>query len=169
MFYIIAYSDCNYKFFLTWEDYVMVTGWLWIQAICAAVGGFLAWYLGDMDGFLYALIAFVVADFLTGIFCAIHDRALSSRVGWRGIFRKVCIFILLGVGTMLDRYVLLGENHIIRSAICFFYLSNEGISLLENAARLGLPIPRKLRDVLVQLRDRDKHSDESFDDLEETK
>jgi len=147
----------------------MATGWFWIQVVVAGVGGFLSWFLGGMDGFLYALVAFVVADYITGVFCAIHDRALSSRVGWRGIFKKVVIFILVGVGTILDRYILLGENHIIRSAICFFYLSNEGISLLENATRLGLPVPRKLRDVLVQLRDRDKPklNDDTIEELED--
>ena len=136
----------------------MAIGWFWIQIVIAGVGGFLSWFLGGMDEFLYALVAFVVADYVSAIFCAVHDRALSSKVGWRGIFRKIVIFILIGVGTMLDRYVLLGETHIIRSAICFFYLSNEGISLLENATRLGLPVPGKLRDVLAQLRDRDRPS-----------
>ena len=149
----------------------MATGLLWLQAIFTAIGGFLGWYLGGMDGFIYALVVFVVADYLTGIFCAIHDRALSSRVGWRGIFKKVVIFVLVGVGAILDRYVLLGETHIIRSAIVFFYLSNEGISILENAARLGLHIPEKLRDVLAQLRDRDKHkpNDGTFEGLEDLK
>ena len=149
----------------------MATGWFWIQIAIAGIGGFLGWFLGGLDGFLYALVAFVVADYVTGIFCAIHDRALSSRVGWRGIFKKAVIFILVGVGSILDRYVVQGDYHIIRNTIIFFYLSNEGISILENATLLGLPVPQKLRDVLAQLRDRDKTkiNDGTFEGMEELK
>ena len=133
----------------------MATGWFWIQIIIVGVGGFLGWFLGGLDGFMYTLVAFVMADYITGVFCAVHDRSLSSKVGWRGVFRKTAIFLLVGAGHLLDKYVL-GHDHIVRTAIIFFYISNEGISLLENAALLGLPIPSRLRDMLVQLRDRDK-------------
>ena len=148
----------------------MATGLLWIQAIFTAIGGFLGWYLGGLDGFLYALVAFIVSDYITGVFCAVHDRSLSSKVGWRGVFRKVSIFLLVGAGHLLDKYVL-GHDHIVRTAIIFFYISNEGISLLENAALLGLLIPERLRDMLAQLHDRDKskHSDGTFEGLEDMK
>ncbi len=127
--------------------------WNWIQGVIAIAGGFLGWFLGGLDGFLYALIAFVVIDYLTGIMCAIADKKLSSEVGFRGLFRKILIFAMVGIGHLLDSLIL-GDGSVLRTAVIFFYLSNEGISLLENAAHLGLPIPQKLRDVLAQLHDR---------------
>lgn len=132
----------------------MKTNWNWAQAIFAALGGFLGWFLGGYDGFLYALVVFVVLDYLTGVLCAILDHRLSSEVGARGIFKKVLIFALVGVGHMLDELVL-GGSGTIRTAVVFFYLSNEGVSLLENTAHIGLPVPQKLKDVLEQLHDRD--------------
>ncbi len=126
-----------------------------ILSIVAGFGGFLGWFLGDLDGFLYALIIFVVVDYITGLMRAIIDKKLSSGVGFKGIFRKVLIFALVGIGNILDMYVL-GQGEVLRTAIVFFYLSNEGISLLENAGYLGLPIPSKLKDILVQLHNKDK-------------
>lgn len=128
--------------------------WNGIQAGAAALGGFLGWFLGGADGFLYALIAFAVIDYVTGVLCAIADKTLDSSVGFRGICRKVLIFVLVGIGNILDVHVL-GKAGVMRTAVIFFYLSNEGVSLLENSARLGLPIPEKLRDVLAQLHGRD--------------
>ena len=127
--------------------------WTGIQIAFSALGGFLGWFLGGTDGFLYALIAFVVIDYATGVLCAIADKNLSSEVGFKGICRKVLIFTLVGIGNILDVYVL-GEAGVLRTAVIFFYLSNEGVSLLENSAHLGLPIPKKLKDVLAQLHDR---------------
>ena len=128
--------------------------WVSIQLAFSALGGFLGWYLGGVDGFLYALIAFVLVDYITGVMCAIADKKLSSAVGFKGICRKVLIFVLVGIGNLVDVYVL-GEGGALRTAVIFFYLSNEGVSLLENAAHLGLPIPEKLKAVLEQLHDRD--------------
>ena len=146
----------------------MATGLFWINALTAALGGFLVWFLGDRDGFLYTLVAFMAADFATGLMCAVRDRALSNKVGWAGIFRKAAIFLLVGVGHLLDTYVL-RHDHIVRTSIIFFYLSNEGISLLENAVTLGLPVPETLRDILARLRDRDKpKKDGTFEGLEST-
>ena len=127
--------------------------WNWIQGVIAIAGGFLGWFLGGLDGFLYALIAFVVIDYLTGIMCAIADKKLSSEVGVRGLFRKILIFAMVGIGHLLDSLIL-GDGCVLRTAVFLFYLSIEGISVLENAAHLGLPIPQKLRDVLAQLHDR---------------
>ena len=127
--------------------------WNWIQVAFAAIGGFLGWFLGGLDGFLYALIAFVVIDYLTGVMCAIADKKLSSEIGAKGIFKKVLIFVLVGVGHIIDSQVL-GDGGAIRTAVIFFYLSNEGISILENAAHIGLPIPEKLKSILEQLHDR---------------
>ena len=127
--------------------------WNWIQVALAAVGGTLGWFLGELDGFLYALIAFVVIDYLTGVMCAIVEKKLSSAVGFKGIFKKVLIFVMVGVGNIIDVQVL-GQPGVLRTAVIFFYLSNEGVSMLENAGHLGLPIPQKLKDVLAQLHDR---------------
>lgn len=128
----------------------MKTVWAWIQTAFAAVGGWLGWTLGGMDGFLYALIAFVAADYVTGVMRAILDKKLSSAIGARGIFKKVLIFVLVAIGHTLDAR-LLGSGAAIRTAVIFFYISNEGVSLLENAAAIGLPIPEKLRETLAQL------------------
>ena len=126
--------------------------WTFIQMAFAAIGGWLGWFLGGYDGFLYALIAFVVIDYLLGVMCAIIDTHLSSVVGARGIFKKVVIFSLVGVAHIIDQNII-GDGGVIRTAVIFFYLSNEGISIIENATRLGLSVPEKLRDVLEQLKD----------------
>ena len=128
----------------------MKTTWAWVQTAFAAAGGWLGWVLGGMDGFLYALIAFVVADYITGVMRAMLDKKLSSAVGARGIFKKVLIFVLVAIAHTLDTR-LLGTGAAIRTAVIFFYISNEGVSLLENAAAIGLPVPGKLKDVLSQL------------------
>ena len=125
--------------------------WNISQMIFAAIGGWLGWFLGGYDGFLYALIAFVVIDYITAVLCSILEKHLSSDVGARGIFKKVVIFSLVGVAHIIDQNII-GDGSAIRTAVIFFYLSNEGISIIENATRLGLPIPKKLVDVLEQLK-----------------
>ena len=112
-----------------------------------------------MDGFLYALIAFAVIDYITGVMCAVSDKKLDSKVGFKGICRKVLIFTLVGIGNIVDVYVL-GQAGVLRTAVIFFYLSNEGVSILENSAHLGLPIPEKLKAVLEQLHDRAENEKE---------
>ena len=134
--------------------------WSGIQLAFTAVGGFLGWFLGGVDGFLYALIAFTVIDYITGVMCAVTDKNLSSSVGFKGICRKVLIFTLVGIGNIVDVYVL-GQGGVLRTAVIFFYLSNEGVSILENSAHLGLPIPEKLKEVLEKLHDREGKNDES--------
>jgi toxin secretion/phage lysis holin len=129
----------------------MKTIWIWTQAAFAGIGGVLGWYLGGLDGFLYALIAFVVVDYLTGVLRAIVEKKLSSRVGAQGIAKKVALFLVVGIGHLVDAYVLGGSSAAIRTAVIFFYIANEGVSLLENATAIGLPVPDKLRNVLAQL------------------
>ena len=126
--------------------------WTFIQMAFAAIGGWLGWFLGGYDGFLYALIAFISVDYILGVFCGILEKHLSSDVGARGIFKKVVIFSLVGVAHVIDQNII-GDGSAIRTAVIFFYLSNEGISIIENSTRLGLPIPDKLRDILEQLKD----------------
>ena len=109
---------------------------------------------------IYALVAFVVIDYITGVMCAISDKTLSSAVGFRGICRKVLIFLLVGIANILDTNVI-GTGSVLRTAAIFFYISNEGVSLLENAAHLGLPVPGAVKDVLEQLHNRaEKGADE---------
>lgn len=132
--------------------------WNTIQFTFAAIGGWLGYFLGGCDGLLYALVAFVVADYITGVMCAIADKTLSSEVGFKGICRKVLIFILVGIANILDVQVI-GTGSVLRTAIIFFYISNEGVSLLENAGHLGLPYPEKLKAVLQQLHDRSEKED----------
>ena len=127
--------------------------WNTIQLAFAAIGGWLGYFLGGCDGLLIALIVFAVVDYITGVMCALADHCLSSAVGFKGICRKVLIFTLVGIANIIDVHVI-GDGSILRTAVIFFYLSNEGVSLLENAAHLGLPIPEKLKDVLEQLHDR---------------
>ena len=129
--------------------------WNVMQFIFASIGGWLGYYLGGCDGVLYALVIFVVMDYITGIMCAIADKVLSSEVGFKGIVRKVLIFILVGIANILDVQVI-NTGSILRTAVIFFYLSNEGISLLENATHLGLPVPEKLKVVLKQLHDKEE-------------
>ena len=134
--------------------------WNTIQMVIAGIGGWLGYFLGGCDGLLFALMAFVVIDYITGVMCAISDKTLSSEVGFRGICRKVLIFLLVGIGHIVDAQVI-GSGGVLRTAVIFFYLSNEGISLIENAAHLGLPVPDKLKAVLEQLHDRaEKGGDE---------
>lgn len=127
--------------------------WSMVQLAFTAIGGWLGYFLGGCDGLIIALVIFVAVDYLTGVLCAIADKKLSSEVGFKGIARKVLIFLLVGVANILDVEVI-GTGSILRTAVIFFYLSNEGISLLENAAHLGLPIPSKLKAALEQLHDR---------------
>ena len=127
--------------------------WAKIQAAITALGGWLGYFLGGMDGLLIALLVFVVLDYVSGVMRAISEKKLSSAIGFKGICRKVLIFALVGVGHVLDTHVV-GTGSALRSAVICFYFSNEAISLFENAAHLGLPVPDKLRDILSQLHNR---------------
>ena len=141
------------------RDFSIDLIWTKIQIAFTALGGWLGYFLGGMDGLLIALVVFSVLDYITGVMCAIEDKALSSAVGFRGVMRKVIIFMLVGVGHILDVHIV-GSGSALRTAVIFFYLSNEGVSLLENAAHLGLPVPEKLKSILQQLHSRSE-KDES--------
>ena len=134
--------------------------WNTMQIILAAVGGWLGYFLGGCDGLVYALILFVAADYITGVMCAAVDKRLSSEIGFKGICKKVLIFVLVGLANILDVQII-GTGCVLRTAVIFFYISNEGVSLLENAAHLGLPVPEKLKDILQQLHNRIEEVDEN--------
>lgn len=136
----------------------------------AAFGGFIGWFVGGFDGFLYALVVFVVMDYFTGVLAAGVKKELSSEIGFRGIAKKVCIFVLVGIANIVDTQVI-HDGAAIRTAVIFFYLANEGISVLENSAVIGLPVPEKLKEMLLQLADEvhradDGESDENTEDGE---
>lgn len=132
--------------------------WNRIQAVFTTTEGWSSWFLGDCDGLLYTLVMFVVINYITGVMCAAADHKLSSEIGFRGILKKVLIFLLVGMGNILDVQVI-GAGSMIRTAIIFFYISNEGVNLIENAAYLGLPIPKKLKAVLEQIHERGDETD----------
>lgn len=133
--------------------------WNVIQLIFSALGGWLGYFLGGCDGLLYTLLAFTAMDYITGVMCAVNDHTLSSDVSFRGICRKVLIFMLVGIANILDADII-GTGSVLRTAVIFFYISNEGVSLLENAAHLGLPVPEKIKAVLEQIHNRAEDKEE---------
>ena len=145
------------------RDFSIDLIWAKIQIAFTALGGWLGYFLGGLDGLLIALVVFSVLDYITGVMCAIEDKCLSSAVGFRGVMRKVIIFMLVGVGHILDVHIV-GSGSALRTAVIFFYLSNEGVSLLENAAHLGLPVPEKLKSILQQLHSRSEKDESSKTD-----
>ncbi len=137
------------------HDFSIDLIWAKIQMAITAVGGWIGWFLGGVDGMMIALIVLMALDYVSGVMCAIEDKKLSSTVGFKGIAKKVLILMLVGVANILDVHVV-GNGAVLRCAVICFYLSNEGLSLLENAAYLGLPIPDKRREILAQLHERSK-------------
>jgi len=135
------------------------TVWTAIQVAATALGGWIVWFLGGCDSLLYALTAMVALDYISGVLCAISERKLSSSIGMRGIIKKVSVFLLIGVAHIVDGVV--GSSGVLRSITIMFFISNEGLSLLENAGRIGVPIPPKLKDILAQLRQCDEDGGDS--------
>jgi len=137
------------------RDFSIDLIWTKLQIAITAIGGWLGYVLGGMDGLLIALVVFITIDYITGIMCAIIDKKLSSEVGFKGIFKKVLILMLVGIANVIDVHVV-GTGSALRGATVCFYLSNEGLSILENTVHLGLPVPEKLKEVLSQLHNRDE-------------
>ena len=142
------------------KDFSIELIWTKVQMVATLIGGWLGYFLGGLDGLLIALIIFMVLDYITGLMCAIVDKKLSSAVGFRGICKKVLILMLVGLANVIDMHVA-GTGSALRGAVIAFYLSNEGLSLLENAAHIGLPVPEKMKEVLAQLHGR---GDDQMDD-----
>jgi toxin secretion/phage lysis holin len=129
----------------------------WLKGICAVIGAALSWLVGDLGGVFYALVAFVVIDYITGVIAAAVQQELNSTIGFKGIAKKIFIFLIVGLAHIIDAYVL-GDGDVIRTAAIFFYLSNEGLSIIENLVRIGLPVPQTLKDALERLSEEDdKH------------
>ena len=126
-----------------------------VQIILTAIGGYIGWFIGGFDGLTYALLAFIVIDYISGVMVAIIERKLSSSIGFKGIFKKVLIITFVGVGHIVDFYIL-KNGSAVRTAVIFFYISNEGLSIIENSSRIGLPIPKSLRNIFKDLNKEDE-------------
>lgn len=144
------------------RDFSIDLIWTKVQIAITALGGWLGYFLGGMDGLMIALIVMMTLDYISGVMCAIIDKKLSSAVGFKGICKKVFILMLVGVAHIIDLHVV-GTGSALRGAVICFYMSNEGLSLLENAAHIGLPIPDKLRDILIQLHDKERDTSDQGD------
>ncbi|HHW4948847.1 TPA: phage holin family protein [Streptococcus suis] len=123
------------------------------KILFSMIGGLIGSLFGELDGILYALLVFIIIDYLTGIFAAVVEKQLSSSIGFRGIFKKIAILFLVSLGHLIDTAII-KQGGTIRTMVIFFYLSNEGLSILENTVRIGLPIPEKLRAILKQINER---------------
>ena len=139
--------------------------WKTLQAVLAMLGGFLGYFVGGFDSLIKVLLTMIIIDYITGVMCAIAEKKLSSEIGFKGICKKILIIILVGVANALDIYII-GVGSMLRTAVIFFYTSNEGVSIVENAARLGLPIPQKIKDALKQLHDKSEDTDDEDEDNE---
>ena len=137
------------------RDFSIDLIWTKLQIAITGIGGWLGYVLGGMHGLLIALVVFITIDYITGIMCAVIDKKLSSAVGAKGIFKKVLILMLVGIANVIDVHVV-GTGSALRGATVCFYLSNEGLSILENTVHLGLPVPEKLKEVLSQLHNREE-------------
>lgn len=140
------------------RDFTVELVWAKLQMAFSVIGGWLGYFVGGVDGLMTALLIFMILDYITGLMCAVADKKLSSSIGFKGICKKVLIVMLVGVAHVVDMYVV-GNGNALRSAVVCFYISNEGVSMLENAAHLGLPIPDKLKSILAQLHKRDDKAD----------
>jgi toxin secretion/phage lysis holin len=126
-----------------------------IQLIFTAIGGYIGWFLGGFDGLIYSLVAFVVIDYITGLMVAVLEKKVSSSIGFKGIFKKVLIFTFVGIGHIVDFHII-KNGSAVRTAVIFFYLSNEGLSIIENSVKIGLPIPEKLKEVFLNMKEEKK-------------
>ena len=129
-----------------------------IKTTSGAVGAVIGFLYGEITGLFIAIIALMALDYVTGILCGIAAKALSSEVGFRGLVKKLMVLVIIAVGHLIDTYII-GTGSALMTAVILFFAANEGISILENAAKRGLPIPKKLKDILEQLRKDDDHDD----------
>ena len=130
-----------------------------IDSIAGAVGAVLGFMYGEVNGLFWALIAFMALDYITGVVVAIIEKRLSSEVGFRGLAKKFLILVFVAVGHIADTYIL-GGTPAAMSAVMLFYIANEGISIIENAAALGLPVPKKLTSIMEQIKNKSESEEE---------
>ncbi len=130
-----------------------------IDSIAGAVGAVLGFMYGEVTGLFWALIAFMALDYITGVIVAIIEKRLSSEVGFRGLAKKFLILVFVAVGHIADTYIL-GGTPAAMSAVMLFYIANEGISIIENAAALGLPVPKKITGLMEQIRNKSESEEE---------
>ncbi|MGN0688533.1 MAG: holin family protein [Oscillospiraceae bacterium] len=131
-----------------------------IRTCSAALGAVIGFLYGEINGLFIAIIALMALDYITGIMCAVSTKTLSSEVGFKGLVKKLMILVIIAVGHLVDAYII-GTGSAFMTAVILFFAANEGISIIENAAALGLPVPKKLRNVLEQLRsEEDKEDDD---------
>lgn len=123
--------------------------------IMAGICTILSFLFGDMEGMLIALIALIILDYISGVIAAAVEKRLSSEVGAKGIAKKIFMLLIVALANIVDINVI-GDGHVLKTVTVVFYICNECISLVENAGRIGVPVPKKLLDVLEQLRDKDK-------------
>lgn len=123
------------------------------EVLFAFLGGLIGWLFGGFDSLIYAMIAFVAIDYVTGVLLAFQKKKISSNIGFKGITKKVMIFALVALGNIIDRYVI-KTGSTLRTMLIMFYLSNEGISIIENAGNMGVPLPQKLKDAIQQLQEK---------------
>lgn len=122
----------------------------YFKSFCAILGVVIGWFFGEVNSLVYVLLAFMIIDYITGVICAVKDKQVSSKIGFLGVTRKLLIIVLVGIGNVIDYYVI-GSGSTLKTMLILFYLSNEGISILENMTKLGLPIPEKLKTILLQI------------------
>lgn len=130
-----------------------------VDTVAGVIGAVIGFLYGEVSGIFIALLAFMALDYITGVIIAITNKRLSSEVGFKGLAKKLVILIFTAIGHIIDYYIL-GDGGVAMSAVILFYISNEGISITENAARLGLPVPEKLKEILQQLREKGDNSDD---------
>lgn len=128
-----------------------------IDSVAGAVGAVMGFLFGEVNGLFWALIAFMATDYITGVIVAVINKQLSSEVGFKGLAKKLLILVFVSLGHIADMYVL-GGTPVAMSAVMLFYIANEGLSIIENAGNLGLPVPKKLKDIMIQLK---KESEEN--------
>ena len=131
-----------------------------IDGTAAFFGALFGFFFGEAGGLLYVLTAFMVMDYITGLIAAGIAHRISSEIGFKGLAKKLLILAFVSMGHILDSFVLSGTPAVM-SAVMLFYIANEGISIIENAAQLGMPIPKKLKMLLEQLKDSDEKEDKN--------
>lgn len=130
-----------------------------IQGVFGFIGGVIGFLLGGIDGFIYVLLAFVILDIITGLCAAGKTGKITSMAGWRGGIKKVIIFCVVAVAHLIDLYII-QTGDTFRTATIFFYVANEGISIIENLGVLNVPFPTALKKWILKLHESESDNNE---------